>query len=99
MVEAVVGHTHEHSCQFAKQYRYFICQSEPIFDHAVPKNSAYSLRMNEDFCKVPGFHYHIIASNDQLSDFFKSTASNSFSITFLFTCFKIPIKSNLTNII
>ena len=27
--------------EFAKQYRYFICQSEPIFDQTVTKNFVY----------------------------------------------------------
>ena len=55
--------------------------------------------MNEDFCKVPGFDYHVIASNDKLPDSFKSTASKLFSIPYLFTCFKVLDKTNLTNTI
>ena len=97
MVEAMVERTPEYFRQFAKQYRYFICQSEPIFDHTVRKNFAYSLHMNDDFCKVPGFRYHFIASNGQLPDSFKSTASKTFIIPCLFTCFKLLIKTNLTN--
>ena len=97
MVEAMVERTPEYFRQFAKQYRYFICQSEPIFDHTVTKNFAYSLHLNDDFCKVPGFHYHVIASNDQFPDSFKSSASKPFIIPCLFTCFKLLIKTNLTN--
>ena len=76
------------SCQFAKQYLYFICQREPKFDQTVTKNFAYSFHVNGEFCKVPGGHYHIIASNYQLPDTFKSTASKRFSI---------PISSPVTN--
>ena len=54
--------------------------------------------MKEGFCKVPGFH-HVIASNDQLPDLFKSTASIPFSILCLFICFKPLIKNNLTKTI
>ena len=50
--------------------------------------------MNVGVCKVPGFHYHVIASNDQLPDSFRSTASKPFSIHCLFTCFKVLIKTN-----
>ena len=85
-------------CQFAKQYRYFICQSESIFFHTVTKNFADSLHLNEKLCKVPGFNY-VIASNDQLPDSFKSTASKPFTMPCLFTCFKLLIKTNLTNTI
>ena len=55
--------------------------------------------MNEKFCIVTAFLYHVIASNDQLPDSFKSAASGFFSITFLFTCFKLLIKTNLTKTI
>ena len=51
------------------------------------------------FCKVPEFHYHVIAHIDQLPDSFKSTASKPFNIHCLFTCFKPLIKTNLTNTI
>ena len=85
--------------QFAKQYRYFICRSEPIFDHTVTKNFAYCLQMNDDFCKAPGSHYHVIASNDHFPDPFRSTASKLFIINCLVTCFKLLIKTNLTNIV
>ena len=95
----MVKRTPEYFRQIAKQYRYFICQSEPIFDHTVTKNFAYSLHMNDDFCKVHGFHYHVIASNDQLPDSFKSTASKPFSIPCLFTCFKLLIKNNISKTI
>ena len=96
MVKAMVERTPEYFRQFAKQYRYFICRCEPIFDHTVTKNFAYSLHMNDDFCKVPGSHYHVIASNDQLPGSFKSTASKPFIIPCLLTCFKL-LKTNLTN--
>ena len=49
MVKAMVERTPEYFRQFAKQYRYFICQSEPIFDHTVTKNFAYCLHMNDNF--------------------------------------------------
>ena len=55
--------------------------------------------MNDDFCKVPGFHYRVIASNDQLPDSFKSTASKPFNIPCFFTCFKPLIKTNLSKTI
>ena len=97
MVEAMVERTPEYFRQFAEQYRYFISRSEPIFDHTVTKHFAYSLHMNDDFCKAPGSHYHVIASNDQLPDSFKSTASKPFIIPCLFTCFKLLIKTKLTN--
>ena len=97
MVEAMVERTPEYFRQFANQCRYFICRFEPIFDHTVTKNFACSLHMNDNFCKVPGSHYHVIASNDQLPDSFKSTASKPFIIPGLFTCFKLLIKTNLTN--
>ena len=97
MVEAMVERTPEYFRQYSKQYRYFICRSEPIFDHTVTQNFGYSLHMNDDFCKVPGSHYHVIASNDQLPNSFKSTASKPFIIPCLFTCFKLLIKTNLTN--
>ena len=97
MVEALVERTPEYFRQFSKQYRFFTCRSEPIFDHTVTKNFAYSLHMNEDFCKVPGSHYHVIASNDQLPKSFKSTASKPFIILCLFNCFKLLIKSNITD--
>ena len=93
----MVERTPEYFCQFAKQYRYPICQSEPIFDHTVTKNLAYSLHLNDNFCEVPGFHYHVIASNDQLTDSFKSTASKPFIIHCLFTCFQILQRTKLTN--
>ena len=99
MVEAMVERTPVYFRQFAKQYRYFICQSQPRFDHTVTKNFAYSFHMNDDFCKVPGFHYHVIASNDQLRDFFKFSASKPFSIPCLFTCFKLLIKNHLSETI
>ena len=99
MVEAMVERTPEYFRQLAKQYRYFICQSEPIFDHTVKKNFAYSLHMKDDFCKVPGFQYHVIASNGQLPDYLKSTASKPFNIPCLFTCFQLLINTNLTNTI
>ena len=47
-------------------------------------------------CKGTGFHYHVIASNDQLPDSFRSTACKPFSIHCLFTCFKLFIKINLS---
>ena len=97
MVESMVERTPEDIRQFAKQYSYFICRSEPIFDHTVKKNFAYSLHMIDDFFKVPGSHYHVIASNDQLPDSFKSTASKTFIIPCLFTCFNLLNKINLTN--
>ena len=53
--------------------------------------------MNDDICKVPGSHYHVIASNDQLPNSFKPTASKPFIIPCLFTCIKLLIKTNLTN--
>ena len=53
--------------------------------------------MNDDFCKVPGSHYHVIASNDQLPNSFKPTASKPFIVPCLFTCFKLLIKTILTN--
>ena len=53
--------------------------------------------MNDNFCKVPGSHYHVIATNDQLPDSFKSAASKPFIIPCLFTCFKKLIITNLTN--
>ena len=87
----------EYFHQFAKQYLYFICRIEHIFENTVTKNFAYSLHMNDDFCKVPGSHYHVNASNDQLPDSFKSTASKPFIIPCLFSCFKLLIKTNLTN--
>ena len=93
----MVERTPEYFRQFSKQYRYFICRSQPIFDHSVTKNFAYSLHMNDDFCKVPGSHYHVIASNDQLPDSFKYTASKPFIIPFLFNCFKLLIKTNSAN--
>ena len=92
----MVESTPEYFPQFSKQYRYFICRSEPIFDHTVTHNFAYSLYMNDDFCKVPGSYYHVIASNDQLPNSFKSTASKAFIIPCLFTCFKLLINTNLT---
>ena len=55
--------------------------------------------MNVDVCKVPGFHYLVIASNDQLPDSFRSTASKPFSKHCLFTCFKLLIKNNLSKTI
>ena len=95
----MVERTPEYFSQFAKQYRYFICQSQPIFDHTVTKKFANSVHMNDDFCKVPGFHYHVIASTYQFPDSFKSTASKPFSIPCLFTCFKLLIKNNLSETI
>ena len=53
--------------------------------------------MNDNFCNVPGSHYHVIASNDQLPDSLNSTASKPFIIPCLFTCFKLLNKTNLTN--
>ena len=97
MVEAMVERTANYFRQFSKQYRYFICRSEPIFDQTLTKNFAYSLHMNEKFCKVPGSHYHNVTSNDQLPNSFKSTASKPFIIPCLFTCFKLLIETNLTN--
>ena len=80
--------TPESKCflQFAEQKFYFISQSEPIFCHTVTKNFAYSLYMNDEFFK--GFHYHVIASNDQLPDSFKCTASKTFQYTLPFHVFK-----------
>ena len=92
----MVERTPEFFRQFSKQNRYFLCQSEPMFDNTVTKNFAYSLHMNDDFCKVPGSHYHVIASNDQLPNCFKSAASKLFIIHCLLTCFKLLIKTNLT---
>ena len=63
MVEAIFERTPEYFREFAKQCRYCICQSEPIFDHTVTESFAYSLHKNDDFCKVPGVHYYVIASN------------------------------------
>ena len=60
MVEEMVERTPEYFRQFSKQYNYFICRSEPIFDHTITKNFAYSLNMNDDFCKVPGSHFQVI---------------------------------------
>ena len=71
----------------------------PIFDPTLTKNFAYSLHMTDDFCNVPGSHYHVIGSNDQLPNFFKSTVSKPFIIPGLFTCFKLLNKTNLTNTI
>ena len=88
MVEARFERSPEYFRKFIKQSRYFICQNEPTFDHTVTMNFAYNLPMTNHFCKFSGFHYHVIASNDQLSDSFKSTASKPFSIPCLFTCFK-----------
>ena len=53
IVEAMFERTPESECfrQFAKQYLYFISQSEPIFGHTVTKNFAYSLHMNDVFVK------------------------------------------------
>ena len=97
MVEALVERTPEYFRQLAKQYRYFICRCEPKFHHTVTKNFAYSLHMDDDFCRVPGSHYHVIASNDQLPDSFKSKASKQFIIHCLFTGFKLLIKTDFTN--
>ena len=91
----MVERTPEYFRQFAEQYRFFICKSEP----KVTKNFPYNLRMNDNLCKVPGFHYYVIAFNDQLPDSFKSTASKPFIIPCLFTCFKLLIKTNFTNTI
>ena len=93
----MVERTPEFFRLYSKQYRYFICRSEPIFHHTVTKNFAYSLHMNDDFCKVPGSHYHVIASNDQLPNSVKSTASKPFIVSCLFTCFKLLLKTILTN--
>ena len=94
VVESMVERTPEYFRQCAKQYRYFICQSEPIFDLTKTRNFAYSLIMNDDFYKVPGFHYHVTASNDQLPDSFKSTAFKQFSIACIFTSFVLLINTN-----
>ena len=48
--------------------------------------------MNDDFYKLPGFYYLIIASNDQLPVTFKSTASKRFSIPCLVACYKYLLK-------
>ena len=37
-----------------------------MFDHTVTKNFAYSLHMNDDFRKVPGFHYVIAPTSQAL---------------------------------
>ena len=95
----MVERTPEYFGQFAKHYRYFICQSDPMFDRTVTKNFAYSSHINGDFCKVPGFHYHIIASHDQLPDSFKTTASKPFSMPCIFTLFKLLIKTNLKKLL
>ena len=47
-------------------------------------------------CNIPGFHYHVFASKDQLPDSFKSTASKPFSITCLFNCFQLLVRTKLT---
>ena len=93
----MVGGTPEYFRQFAKQFRYFISRSESIFDHTVTNNFVYSLHMNDNFCKVPGSPYQLIASNDQLPDSFKSTASKPCIIPCLFTGFKLLTKTNLLN--
>ena len=93
----MVERTPDYIRLFAKQYCFFICRVEPKFDHTLTKNFTYSLHMNDDFCKVPGSHYHVINLNDQLRDSFKSTASKSIIISCLFPCFKLLIKTNLTN--
>ena len=90
----MIERTPEYFRQFTTQYRYFICQSESIYDHTVTKNFAYSLHMKDEFCKVPGSHYHDIASNDQLPDSFKSRASKPFILPCLFTCFKLLSKTS-----
>ena len=69
-----------------------------IWQHS-KKKSADSLRMYDYFCKVPGFPYHIIASNDQFPDSFRSTASKPCSIPFLLTCLELLAKTNLTQTI
>ena len=48
--------------------------------------------MIDDFCNITGLHYHVIASNNQFPDFFKSRASKPFSIPCLFNCLKLIIK-------
>ena len=88
MVEALVERTPEHFRQFAKKYRHFICQSEPVFYQTVTKNFAYSLKLNDDFCNVPGFHCHVIASNKQIPDSLKSTASKTVKYTLSFHLFQ-----------
>ena len=40
MVEAMVERTLEYFREFAKQFRYSMCQSKPLFDRTVTKNFA-----------------------------------------------------------
>ena len=46
MVEATVERTPGYFRQFAKQYRYFICQREPIFELTLTKNKDHTVTKN-----------------------------------------------------
>ena len=76
----------------SKLFRYFICNTEPQFDSNLTKNFAYSQHKNEDHCKIQQFHYHVIATFDQLPQSFKDTSSKPYTIPCLFTCFQRLIR-------
>ena len=92
MVEAMFERTPENFSQFQKLFRYFICNSEPQFDSNLTKNFAYSQHKNEDHSKIQKFHYHVIASVDQLPQSFKNTSSEPSTIPCLLTCFQLLIR-------
>ena len=48
---------------------------------------------------MPGFHYNVIASNDQFPDSFKCTTSKQFSLSCLLTFLRLLIGPNLTKTI
>ena len=68
IMEAKLERATEQFLQFVRQYRYFICQIEPIFNNKVTKSFDNILHMIDDSFKVPEFHYHVIASNEKLPE-------------------------------
>ena len=55
--------------------------------------------LNDDFSEIHGFRYHFTNSTDQLPNSFKSTAFKPSCKLWLFTCFKLLIRTNLTQTI
>ena len=94
MVEAKFERTPEYFRQLQKLFRYFICNSELQFDSNLTKNFAYSQHKNEDHCKIQQFHYHVLASVDQLPQSFKNTSSEPSTIPCLLTCFQLLIRGS-----
>ena len=79
---------------FQKKFKFFITDSEPIFQKTNTNNFAYVLHEKKfDFCDSKSVHYHVLAEISKVPEDFKKINSKGYSVPCLYSCFKSLIFS------